>query len=156
MSTKVNVGDLLLKLLEAQIRSVLKSTDAVAQHIFLQVNALNEIAALLAEGSDQDRASLQQKIQRVAGSVSEEMQFQDTTRQQLEHVLASIGYFVEAIGHEHDLELDKEAADALMQRIRDGYVMESERRRHDAVLRGDDPDLVESDGTDDEDEVDLF
>ncbi len=155
MTAKVNVSGLLLKLLDTQIHSVLKSTDAVARHIFLQVNTLHEIADMLERGPV-DNGALRAEIQKVATSVGEEMQFQDTTRQQLEHVLNSIGYFVEAIGHEHDLELEKTAADALMQRIRDGYVMESERRRHDAVLNGEDPDLIEAEGTDDENEVDLF
>jgi len=155
MTTKVNVSGLLLKLLDTQIHSVLKSTDAVAQHIFLQVNALHEVADIL-DNSHQDDGVLCNKIQKVATSVGEEMQFQDATRQQLEHVLTSIAHFVEAIGHEHDLELDKEHADALMQRIRDGYVMESERKRHDAVLNGEDPDLIEDNRTDDEDAVDLF
>ena len=155
MTTKVNVSGLLLKLLDTQIHSVLKSTDAVARHIFLQVNTLHDIADML-EDNGHDDGVLRSEIQKVATSVGEEMQFQDATRQQLEHVLNSIGYFVEAIGHEHDLELDKEAADALMQRIRDGYVMESERKRHDAVLNGEDPDLIEADSTDDENEVDLF
>ncbi|MDQ6964333.1 MAG: hypothetical protein Q9M13_05375 [Mariprofundales bacterium] len=153
MSVKVNVGDLLLQLLDAQIRSVLKSTDAVAQHIFLQVNELQEIAELLER---EDDGVLCNKIQKVAASVGEEMQFQDTTRQQLEHVLASISYFVAAIGHSHALELEQSESDLLMQRIRDGYVMESERKRHDAVLNGDDPDLVDLDSTSSEDEVELF
>jgi len=155
MTTKVNVSGLLLKLLDTQIHSVLKSTDAVAKHIFLQVNALHDVAAML-ESSEHDDGVLRSEIQKVATSVGEEMQFQDATRQQLEHVLASIGHFVEAIGHEHDLELDKDDADALMARIRSGYVMESERKRHDAVLNGEDPDLIAEDSTDDEDAVDLF
>jgi len=155
MTTKVNVSGLLLKLLDTQIHSVLKSTDAVAQHIFLQVQALHDIADIL-EKTKQDDGVLRGEIQKVATSVGEEMQFQDTTRQQLEHVLCSIAYFVEAIGLAHDLELNKEDADTLMQRIRDGYVMESERKRHDAVLNGEDPDLIEADSTDDEDAVDLF
>jgi len=155
MTTKVNVSGLLLKLLDTQIHSVLQSTDAVAKHIFLQVQVLNDIADMQ-ENSNHDDGVLRREIQKVATSVGEEMQFQDATRQQLEHVLASIGYFVESIGHEHDLELNTDNADALMQRIRDGYVMESERKRHDAVLNGEDPDLIEADSTDDEGGVDLF
>ncbi|MDX8409621.1 MAG: hypothetical protein R8J84_06215 [Mariprofundales bacterium] len=154
--SKVNIGAQLLALLEAQVNSVLNSTDNVAQHIFLQVGALTEVADLLENAPDQSDGVLRNKVQKIAGSVSEEMQFQDATRQQLEHVLNSMRYFVELIGHAHSLEVDSAIADMLMQRIRNGYVMESERLRHDAVLRGEDPDSVVIEATDDEDSIDLF
>jgi len=156
MSDTVNIGNQLLALLDAQIHSVLHSTDAVAQHIFLQVGALTEVADLLENAPDQGGGVLRGKVQKIAASVSEEMQFQDATRQQLEHVLNSMRYFVELIGHAHSLEVEPAIADMLMQRIRDGYVMESERLRHDAVLRGEDPDSVVVDAASDEESVDLF
>jgi len=153
---KVDIGKQLMALLETQINSVLHSTDAVAAHIFDQVNALNEVGDLLDSAPDQADGVLHAKVSKVAGSVAEEMQFQDTTRQQLEHVLNSMRFFLELVGHAHSLEVDPAVANMLMTRIRDGYVMESERLRHDAVLRGEDPDSVVVEATDDEDGIDLF
>ncbi|MDQ6951511.1 MAG: hypothetical protein Q9M26_07580 [Mariprofundales bacterium] len=154
--SKVNIGNQLLALLDAQVHSVLNSTDLVAQHIFEQVEALNDVADLLDQAPEQKDGVLYAKVHQVAASVAEEMQFQDATRQQLEHVLNSMRYFVDLIGHAHSLEVNSMIADMLMARIRDGYVMESERLRHDAVLRGEDPDSVVVEAIDDEDSIDLF
>jgi methyl-accepting chemotaxis protein len=71
-------------------------------------------------------------VQRSVLIVVTSLQFQDATRQQIEHVISALGQLQASAGPQGD----DEAAEDVGARLRAIYTSESERRLHDAVVEG--------------------
>jgi len=142
----------LIPVLKAHMSSVTQETERAALEIMM---SLRVVASMNGEGSSKEAsASLSKAVTA--------MQFQDITRQKLEHVCVALDQFdkhVQALlkgpGHE---EAKQEIA--ALENIEENYTMEEERRVHQAALSTECPDYGEpvpsSLSEEESDSVELF
>lgn len=135
--------------LKAQMTAVTAETERAAVELQVQLQALASGAETLTSTA---RAAIISKVV-IA------MQFQDITRQQLEHVGQALDQFKRHLQILQEGPLTEETVQELagLERIEENYTMEAERRLHQAALQPQyqEPTPVEA-SDNDEDSVTLF
>ncbi len=135
--------------LKAQMTAVTAETERAAVELLVQLQALASGAETMTSAT---RAE-------VIAKVVIAMQFQDITRQKLEHVGQALDQFKRHLQILQNGPLTEETAQELagLERIEENYTMEAERRLHQAALQPQYQEPVPLEASDtDEDSVTLF
>lgn len=119
----------MIPILQAQMAAVTQETERAASELMIHLRVL---AVSGSEGTSHDRTeSLSKSVMA--------MQFQDITRQKLEHVglaLTQLGNHLHVLLKGPDYEGAQQALEALVQ-VEQHYTMEAERRLHQTTLAPD-------------------
>ncbi len=139
----------LIPALKAQMTAVTTETERAAVELLVQLQALASGAETMTSATRAD----------VIAKVVIAMQFQDITRQKLEHVGQALDQFKRHLQILQKGPLTEETAQELagLERIEENYTMEAERRLHQAALQPQYQEPVPLEASDnDEDSVTLF
>lgn len=141
----------IIPILKAQMMSVTQETERAAMEL---MGSLHVLASTSEAITAKERAASLSKVVMA-------MQFQDITRQKLEHVGLALDQFQKHVQALLKGPLDPEAQQeiAALQRVERSYTMDAERRLHEAAVTSDYLDPVPSDletSESDEDPVTLF
>lgn len=136
----------LIPVLKAQMKAVTEETERAAMDLLLH---LRGVASQGAAGTNQDKSASLSKVVMA-------MQFQDITRQKLEHVGQALDQWsrhLQALMRGPEDESAKREIAALEQ-IEQNYTMEEERRLHESTVAPEYQDSIPTDVVDSESEPD--
>ncbi len=143
----------LIPVLIRQMKAVTEQTEDAALSLMSKLNGIAQRAAQQAESAEPQRA---EDLGKDIGQIVMALQFQDITRQKLEHVGHALMQVQEHMQHllEGKPDADIEDSLALLKELEHSYTMEAERRVH-AAANGEMPQPVSPAAAED-DSVTLF